>query len=253
MKTKLILLATIALLTLLLPSFTQAEILPQKVIAISDATAVERFYHQNINYKTQYTTQEFDKKFCSLNPQFFKKGCTKKAFKHLPSGKIWYFPALPESKSGQTLRQVYRGNKIYRILFPSFTKFQQEISNNNPEIKSLKSQKTNPSLKITPRPETYLIEGETRSSVTLSGKTFIKSGKERYYRLTNITQAGEIGTQKEGAKKTPLVSSSFQTNTNVLEEILSQTKRGWVTDLRQTTFLSWCNNPKNRQRLFFYF
>ncbi len=189
---------------LLFASFAQAGV-PEKIIA-SDTIVVERFYNHNENYKTPYTTAEFDKKVCSLNPKRFKK-CSDYEFRHQQKGVV-FFPALPEAKSGKTIKQVYQNNEVYRVLFGSFTKFQQEICKNNPEKLTdcaktvLQNLKTSGSLKITSRPETYLIPGEESTSVIIEEKTFTKTTGGYYHinhPVLNTTQTKErkISTIKE--------------------------------------------------------
>lgn len=198
MKSKLILLVALTLLTLLFSPFTHAEIVPQKIIAVSDVTAVERFYNHNQNYKTIYTKKAFEYAVCLLNPEHFKK-CSDYEFRHM-APKAWYFPALPtEAKNIVTVKQIYRENEVYRVLFPSFIKFQREVCKNNPEkfnnctIKTLKIITKSVGLKITSRPLTYLIPGEKNNSVVFEGKTFTKT-KKGYYLLTPASVVKEIKT-----------------------------------------------------------
>lgn len=212
MKTKLIL---IALLTLLFAPFAQAGA-PEKIIAVTmhKGMSVLQFYNHNQNYRTVYTPEAFKNKLCVNNPQVFKK-CTDGEFRHIQAEKVLYFPTLPEAKSGTAIKQVYQKNEVYRVLFGSFSKFQQEICKNNPEKiekctkTALKNLKTNEDLKITPRPETYLISGEESDSITIGGKTFTKAAGG-YYRIGN--KISDVPQIKEGGASTTKEHMPAQTS-----------------------------------------
>jgi hypothetical protein len=258
MKTKLIL---IALFTILFSPFTQADIVPQKVIAVSNITAVERFYNHNKNYRTVYTKKTFAHAVCLLNPEHFKT-CSDYEFRHMAK-KIWYFPALPEAKNTKTIKQIYGENEVYRVLFQSFTKFQQEVCKNNPEkfndctAKTLNTITKSVGLKTTSRPLTYLIHGETNNSVVFEEKTFTKT-KNGYYILTQISvttenKAGEIKTQKTVAgvtllqalyRTTPKNNTLWITNTDIL-----QTQSG----IHPSAFLHWHTVHKKQHRRLVHF
>lgn len=253
MKAKLIL---IVLFTILFSPFTQAEIVPQKVIAVSNVTAVERFYNHNKNYGTVYTKKTFAHAVCLLNPEHFKT-CSEYEFRHMAK-KIWYFPSLPEAKNKKMVRQIYQENEIYRILFPSFTKLQQEVCKNNPEkfndctAKTLNTITKSVGLKITSRPLTYLIRGEKNNSVVFEEKTFTKA-KGGYYILTSISvstknEAGETKTQK-GVVMAMLLQSLYQTT--------PKNNTPWVTNadiipsqssIYPSAFLHWHTVHKKQHR-----
>lgn len=84
-------------------SFAQAnEAVPLAVKAYFGLT-VNGFYWENASYyREEYKTPEaFWQKFCLLNPKYTKR-CTKEEARKLPTGKTWYFPAIPET-AGKTL------------------------------------------------------------------------------------------------------------------------------------------------------
>ncbi len=170
-------------------SFAQAEeIVSRKIISISKAPTgltVEGFYRHNKNYKESYTIASFKKEFCSLNPQYTKK-CTEKEFRRLPAGKTWNFPALPEAKIGKTIAQVYKQNEVYRVVFKSLSNFQQEVCENNQQIKNcgvvIKTIKTASDIKTTDRPQTYIFTGINSKEIIYQGKTYKKT-KSGFYRL----------------------------------------------------------------------
>jgi uncharacterized protein YpmB len=190
-----------ALLIFLLVLFSQithaAESpVPQKIIPIvlEKGMSVWQVYNENKDYKTSYKAiNSFAVQFCANNPEHFKKlGCTEKAYKILRAGKSYFFPTLPETKSGKSIKWVYNHNKVYRSLFPVFAKFQQEICKNNTQpctTKVLNTTKTNPGLKISVLlPQTYLIQGENSDVVTVNKeKTYTKSKNGGYYILTQNT------------------------------------------------------------------
>lgn len=205
---KLIIAITLLLVVLLSP-FAQADV--EKIIPVSAqrGMTVGQFYTNNKNYRNTYTKDSFLVKFCALNPQFFKK-CSLNEYRHLPAGKTWYFPALPEASNGKTIKQVYQNNEVYRIIFSSFSKFQQEVCKNNPEKITrcdklvLKNIRINEGLKTTSLPETYLIFGEKSHSITIGEKTFTKTNGG-YYRVSkqniNQTQKGSANTKEEMVTK----------------------------------------------------
>lgn len=230
MKTKLII---ITLLTLLFAPFTQAGEVPEKIIAVTmhQGMSVLQFYNHNQNYRTVYAPEAFKNKVCANNPQVFKK-CTETEFRHIRAEKVLYFPALPEAKNGQTIKQVYKTNGVYHVLFGSFTNFQQEVCKNNPEKITkctktvLKNLKTNGDLKITSRPETYIIPGEKSDSIVIGEKTFTRT-VNGYYRISNVKQVTkeEKITAKEAETKSVLLVKEQNTINKTKQETLNKAEK----------------------------
>lgn len=176
---------------------------PEKIVAVTihKGMSVLGTYNHNVNWKQTYTPNAMKYKVCINNPKQFKK-CTEAEFRHIKAETILYFPALPEPKISKTIKWVYTHNEIYRLMFPSFTTFQQEVCKNNSGIKAKCATKAiiTEETKITSRPETYLIPDATAHSIISDNNTFTKAEKGGYYRLTQtpvVIKLPTTGTKTE--------------------------------------------------------
>jgi hypothetical protein len=152
---------------------------------------------------------------------------------------------------GMTVPKIYKENMLYRSVFKTLAKFEQEFCRLNPnKVKKCKKWVSKPLQKnkqwyFPAIPEVYLIKSSEKIS---QHETVFEKDDRGYYRIIKQTLIPNEFKTGEIKEKTALLETLSIINQNQKPEIINNPEGISTTDPYSTALSSWYKNKQKRRR-----